>query len=70
MMKKEYISPELLLTIIETQAFIAASKFENPTPTNQQDDQTITPTDTPYDGEFHSRRYNVWDDEEEQEEGL
>ena len=33
--------------------------MQQPQPLPQQP----APTGTPYDGEFHSRRYNVWDDD-------
>jgi hypothetical protein len=35
---------------------------------SSQDEQNITPTDEEYDGEFQSRRKDVWEDEEEEEE--
>ena len=64
-MKKEYISPLTSLFLIETQQMIAASKLDK-----DQDNQTIKPTEETHDGEFGSRRYNVWDDEEEQKENY
>ena len=68
-MKKTYISPTTFELHIELQAIVAASKFENPAPgTSPQDYQTLTPTDDEYGREFHSRRNNIWDDEEELDE--
>lgn len=62
-MKKEYISPLTSLFLIETQQMIAASTL-----VKDQDNQTVKPTDEEYEGEFGSRRHNVWDDEEEEDE--
>ena len=63
-MKKEYISPLTSLFLMETQQMIAASKLDNTT----TGDQNVKPTDEEYNGEFGSRRHNVWDDEEEEDE--
>lgn len=34
---------------------------------NSQNNQSITPTDEQYSGEFQSRRHDVWEDEEEED---
>lgn len=62
-MKKEYISPITTLFLMETQLMTTASQLDQ-----TKDDQTVKPTDEEYDGEFGSRRHNVWDDEEEEEQ--
>ena len=41
----------------------AASKLDS-----TEDDQTVKTTEEEYNGEFGSRRYNVWDDEDELEQ--
>lgn len=33
-----------------------------------QDNQSITPTNELYNGEFQSRRHDVWEEEEEEED--
>lgn len=63
-MKKTYHSPLALELQAELQTIIAASKFQDPTASNPQDEQTLTPTNDPYSGEFHSRRNDNWDDED------
>lgn len=64
MTKKNYIAPGMAVCKVETQAFIAASKFE--TEGTPADTQSITPTTEEYGGEFNSRQ-SVWADEEEEE---
>lgn len=68
-MKKTYISPTTLEFQVQLQTIIAASQFETPKPgTQPQNEQNLTTTDNPYDGEFHSRRHNsIWDDEDTEE---
>jgi len=61
MTKKNYIAPEMAVCKVETQAFIAASKFGSPESTTQE----ITTTTEEYNGVFQSRRYDIWEDEEE-----
>ena len=56
-MKKTYISPLAATLTMETNSMIAASQFT----TGGGGTQTITPTESEYDGEFTSRRhYDVW----------
>ena len=62
-MKKEYISPITTLFLMETQLMTTASQLDE-----TKGDQTITTTEEEYNGEFGSRRHNVWDDEEEEEQ--
>lgn len=62
-MKKEYISPITTLFLMETQLMTTASQLNQ-----TKDDQNITTTEEEYNGEFGSRRHNVWDDEEEEDE--
>ena len=62
-MKKEYISPITTLFLMETQLMTVASQLDS-----NKDDQTVKPTDEEYNDEFGSRRHNVWDDEEEEDE--
>ena len=62
-MKKEYISPITTLFLMETQLMTTASQLDS-----NKDEQTITTTEEEYNGEFGSRRHDVWDDEEEEEQ--
>lgn len=60
-MKKIYLSPETITVLIATHDMIAASNpegFNN----NLDNEHTIAPED------MLSRRKNVWDEEEEEEE--
>lgn len=61
MTKKNYIAPEMAVCQVETQAFIAASKFGSPESATQE----ITPTTEEYNDVFQSRRHDIWEDEEE-----
>lgn len=65
-MKKTYLMPSIDIMNIRTEAVLAAaSKLDE-----NLDNQEITPTDDPYDGEFSSKRggRTVWDDDFEDEE--
>ena len=65
-MKKTYLMPSIDIMNIRTEAVLAAaSKLDE-----NLDNQDITPTDDPYDGEFSSKRggRTVWDDDFEDEE--
>lgn len=65
-MKKTYQMPSIDIMNIRTEAVLAAaSKLDE-----NLDNQDITPTDDPYDGEFSSKRggRTVWDDDFEDEE--
>ena len=64
-MKKNYISPDMLLCIIEPAMIIATSAKDALDSTTTDPDQLVKPDDTtPYGG----RRNNIWDDEEELDE--
>jgi len=67
-MKKTYISPTTFELHIELQGIIAASKFDDPTKPTQDLTLSEDPSGQGYGGEFHSRRNNIWDDEEELDE--
>lgn len=62
MKRKNYISPDILIFQIETKGLIMGSQFDK-----SQDNQSITPTNELYSSEFQSRRYDVWEEEEEEE---
>lgn len=60
-MKKIYISPQTACIQVASVLPLAASKLDS-----SQDDQSVTPTDEEYNGEFSSRRRrDLWADEEE-----
>lgn len=59
--RKKYITPTLTTYSVTTHTFVMGSQL-NP----NEDSQDITPTEEEYDGEFNSRRHNVWDEEEEE----
>ena len=62
-MKKKYIAPEMAITVIETRQMLASSLLDTKggaTPT--QTDFTEITEDT---GNNLSRRYDVWEEEEE-----
>jgi len=61
MKRKIYNKPVVTLFILSTHSLLMASQFGD----SSQDEQNITPTDEEYDGEFQSRRKDVWEDEEE-----
>ena len=61
MKRKIYNKPVVTLFTLSTHSLLMASRFNNPT----EEQQDITPTDEEYDGEFQSRRKDVWEDEEE-----
>lgn len=62
MTKKNYIAPEMAVCNVETQAFIAASKLDKDI--SSETPQTITFKEGTSD-DFGSRRYDIWEDEEE-----
>jgi len=64
MKRKIYNKPVVTLFTLSTHSFLMGSQFGD----SSQDEQNITPTDEEYDGEFQSRRKDVWEDEEEEEE--
>jgi hypothetical protein len=64
MKRKIYNKPVVTLFTLSTHSFLMGSQFDDPS----QDEQNITPTDEEYGGEFQSRRKDVWEDEEEEEE--
>ena len=64
MKRKIYNKPVVTLFTLSTHSLLMASQFGD----SSQDEQNITPTDEEYDGEFQSRRKDVWEDEEEEEE--
>ena len=57
-MKKIYQMPLTQVVNIETQKFIAGSKFDGQ---EVNDSFNITPTDEEYNGEGASRYYDDWD---------
>ncbi|MBP3789796.1 MAG: hypothetical protein J6I52_09275 [Prevotella sp.] len=64
MKRKIYRKPVITLFTLSTHSLLMASQLSDPS----QDEQNITPTDEEYGGEFQSRRKDVWEDEEEEEE--
>jgi hypothetical protein len=62
-MKKTYLVPGIEVTVFHGDAILAGASKLDP----NEDNQTVTPSEEEYDGEFSSNRnnYNVWDDEEE-----
>ena len=62
-MKKIYISPCICTYKVELSTIIVASRFENSNDGSQS--VTIDPDEEV--DEFTSRRYNQWDEEEEEE---
>ena len=57
-MRKEYISPEVKHLAFD-EMLMAAQSVLDP----DKDNQSITPTDDEWDGEFSANHNNVWDDE-------
>lgn len=64
-MKKTYLQPETLLTILNLDAHLCIGSPNDTTPTEGLDDDITPGGNNP--GDF-SRRHNVWDDEELVEE--
>ena len=62
-MKKTYFQPQTLVVTVMTQGMLAFSKLEGQ---ENQNNVSVTLTETEYDGEVASRRSSVWDDEEDE----
>ena len=61
-MKKKYIAPEMAITKIATQHLLTGSLLDTKGGAPEQTDFTETTNDT---GNNLSRRYDVWEEEEE-----
>jgi len=62
MIRKHYIAPGITEYVYATEHVLMASRFDL-----ANDQQSIAPTDVEYDGEFQSRRKDIWYDEEEED---
>ena len=58
-MKKTYFQPQTLVVTVMTQGMLAFSKLEGQ---ENQNNVSVTLTETEYDGEGAARRSSVWDD--------
>ena len=56
-MKKNYLKPDLKFVFVEDILMNAGTALD---PT--QGDQTVTPSNDEYDGEFGASQVNVWED--------
>lgn len=65
-MKKVYMMPSIEITEIESDIVLAGASKLDP----NEDNQTVTPSDEEYDGEFSSKRnhHQTWDDFDDEEE--
>lgn len=60
MKKKAYMTPTTRVHVCKTKQILMQSQFDP-----EKDNQDITPTDDPWDGEFNGRRYG-WGDEDDE----
>ena len=59
MKKTAYIIPQIKTLLMTSDAVMQAASALDPNEGNQ----SVTPTDDDYDGEFGARQYSVWSDE-------
>ena len=59
MNKTAYIIPQIKTLLMTSDAVMQAASSLDPNEGNQ----SVTPTDDEYDGEFGARQYSVWSDE-------
>ena len=61
-MKKTYLVPGIEVVVLHSDVVLAGGSVLDPNENNQ----TVTPTEEEYDGEFSSNgNYSVWDNDEE-----
>lgn len=60
MEKTAYIIPQTKTLLMTSDAVMQAASSLSP----NEGDQSVTPTDDEYDGEFGAREYSVWSDED------
>lgn len=59
MKKTAYIIPQIKTLLVTSDAVMQAASALDPNEGNQ----SVTPSDDEYDGEFGARQYSVWSDE-------
>ena len=59
MKKTAYIIPQIKTLLMTSDAVMQAASALDP----KEGNQSVTPSDDDYDGEFGARSYNVWSDE-------
>jgi hypothetical protein len=60
MIRKRYIAPSIAEYVYATEQVLMGSTFDR-----NSDEQTITPTNEEYGGEFQSRHKDIWEEEED-----